>query len=246
MKDEFRLINSPKRDEHLSTSDMLINTPRDNPLLFDTTFSFADTIYNPNKASHDFEFQLWTTLLYGAVYGNSEAIKELQNVFNVSSQFLMTIKKIKLSEKKILRLCEHLMLSFTVPSLIQKQLVRVVTNQLGYTTNHFTEDSQSEMWLRYLSIVKDLKDILNLTEIKTGLNSKFIEILNNNNLTDVVILVAKTTPFRLKLRCSEDLVLNILTSSKDLRTEDLLTLKTNQLLSGYESDYEAINTKIKE
>lgn len=247
--DDIKNIVMPLRDTILSSDEVMPNDPSETPLLFDLALNTEDSLVNTNKDLLYFEKFLWKTLTFGLCSpSSSERLKTyLQKVFNVSDKFINLIQRIPLTN--ISSLYEDMFLSFAPSLKMQRDLVTFLNLHKGHHIDTAKVDMNAKrtdvlLWQQFIHIIEDKNDRLGTIPLRMGLCKDFYNLFSEYSVNDVFSALLVHGIFQVKLRCSEEIILNILLEEKDTRIKDLKRLKTNQILSSSEAEFSVISSKI--
>ncbi|MGN0902654.1 MAG: hypothetical protein ACI4M9_05150 [Succinivibrio sp.] len=250
MSYEIKPVQMPARDTILSTNEVMENTPDKTPLLFDLTLTTEQSIIKTSKDLSYFEEFLWKTLILGGAKANNRIRDHLQKVFNVSNDFMKYVREVPL--QNLSSLCETMFLSFAPPVKLQKEIV----NQFSFWGDENTHYDCTQidlnarktdllLWQQYINLIKDKNDRLNLIPLRLGLTDEFFELFQKFSSNDIYCSFIKQGHFSLKLRCPEETIFTILVEENNKKLEDLKRLKTRQVLSFSEAEYQKILSKTK-
>lgn len=247
--DDIKNIVMPLRDTILSSDEVMLNDPSETPLLFDLSLNAEDALVAPSKDLIYFEEFLWKTLLVGINSSSSSdrLRNHLQKIFNVSNYFIKIVQMIPLTN--IADLYEDMLLSFAPSLKMQRDLITYINLHKGnhIDTTHIDLNAKRTdvlLWQQFIHIIEDKNDKLGTIPLRMGLCKEFYELFNEFSVNDLFSALLVQGMFQVKLRCSEEIIINILLEEKDTRIKDLRRLKTNQILSSSEAEYTVISSKI--
>lgn len=243
---DIKNVQMPARDTILSTNEVMDNSPEYTPLLFDLTLTTEDCIFNTSNDLTYFEALLWKTLVIGGSQSNDRIKNHLQKIFNVSDKFMKYIREVPI--KNTPYLCEAMLLSFAPSLKLQKDVV----TYFRLHPNEHVDNSQMDLnarktdlqlWQQYIEVIKDKNDRLSLTPLRLGLCDEFYALFQKYIVNDVYHVLLRQEHFSVKLRCPEEMVFSILVEEKPEKITALKQLKTRQILSCSDADFQRVMSK---
>lgn len=233
-----------KRDEIVDLSKCLVHISPENSFLYDIDCLAEKVIAKPNKTLEDLERNLWKNLLGGIKSNNQELNNATERFFNLSTSFVNVLKELPLTNFKYV--LEPLICSFTIPFITQQKLLAFIKTHDSYQTeDREINSTKLNFWLTVVNIVNDVQDRYGLASVRLGLNEEIVKFIRNNSISEVIAVLLHVIPdYELKLRCSEDIVANILYEKNVDKLIHFRLLKLQQCISAYGEDNQAVTAKI--
>lgn len=248
---EYYKCFKPIRDQKANLEAFLKHNAKDNPELYDINFLAEEVISKNNNDLCSLETQLWKYLLTCCKLDQAKDI--VKKFFMVSEQFIRTVRELDLPEDfiNINYVKEPLNLSFTVPKQIQNEIVKKIKEQSikNISSVDFNRSKASFVyWSKLVQIILDPSDRFGLAKIRTGLSQSLIDLCKNLGYSVFIPNVIDLNPdFCFKLRCSEEIVLNILTETNIDNINQLRIAKYLQCISSnIGGNFSDINKKLEE
>ena len=232
------------RDEIINVNEFLVHSSPENSILYDFDCLAEKIIEKPNQTLEEFERNLWKSLLGGIKSNDQDLNNATERFFNLTPSFVNVLKELPLNNFKYV--LEPLICSFTIPYMVQQKLIAFIRTHDSYPTEETDiNTTKLNFWLTLVNIVNDVQDRYGLASLRLGLNEEIVKYIRNHSISEVLAVLLHVIPeYDLKLRCSEDIVANILYEKDVDEIIHYRLLKLQQCISAYGEDNQAITAKI--
>lgn len=210
-------------------------------LLFDLTGELEVQLLTGNPEIQTLENQFWE-LIKKVFVENKASKKEEQealNLFSFSKILLKIFKQVKPERIDLLK--DPSLLSFCILPQFQQNMIKCLKGETYFLPKATADESyQIKFWSCIYMLLKT--DHTNTQALNLGLFQELIDLILEPQYFEIMPTLIEF-PIKLKPRCSEEVIANIISPQNEDLIQELLELKYIQIISGKDLDAQELINK---
>lgn len=210
-------------------------------LLFDVTGEIEGKLKKGNFDVENLESELWDLIkntFTGSGIGE-ERLKTVTELFNFSSTLCSIFTLADPMRFDLLK--DNSLCSFALSPSVQKQIIDYLRSPKTPTNyKEYESTARMKFWSCMIMIIQS--NTCDIDAFRAGLMQELVELLKAEPYGKLIEILMQF-PIKLTLRCSEEVVANILDPENEENLQELLELKYLQIISGYGLDTEELREK---